>query len=97
MFDRIETAPPDPILGLEEAFKRDPNPAKINLAAGVYKDPAGNTPVLRVVKRAEQQILQDESSKSYLGIAGAPENWRMWRGSAIPACGRSSGGARERR
>ena len=73
MFDRIETAPPDPILGLEEAFKRDPNPGKINLAAGVYKDPAGNTPVLRVVKRAEQQILQDESSKSYLGIAGAPE------------------------
>ncbi len=57
MFDRIETAPPDPILGLEEAFKRDPNPAKINLAAGVYKDPDGNTPVLRSVKCAEQQDL----------------------------------------
>jgi aspartate aminotransferase len=73
MFDRIETALPDPILGLEEAFKRDPNPAKINLAAGVYKDPDGNTPVLRVVKRAEQEILHDETTKSYLGIAGAPE------------------------
>jgi aspartate aminotransferase len=73
MFDRIETAPPDPILGLEEAFKRDPNPAKINLAVGVFKDANGNTPVLRVVKRAEEQILRDETSKSYLGIAGAPE------------------------
>ncbi|RQW79474.1 MAG: aminotransferase class I/II-fold pyridoxal phosphate-dependent enzyme, partial [Geobacter sp.] len=73
MFDRIETAPPDPILGLEEAFKRDPNPAKINLAVGVFKDANGNTPVLRVVKRAEEQILRDENSKSYLGIAGAPE------------------------
>ena len=73
MFDRIETAPPDPILGLEEAFKRDPNPAKINLAVGVYKDANGNTPVLHVVKRAEEQILHDETSKSYLGIAGAPE------------------------
>ena len=44
MFDNIEIAPPDPILGLEEAFKRDPNPAKINLAAGVYRDETGNTP-----------------------------------------------------
>jgi aspartate/tyrosine/aromatic aminotransferase len=73
MFDRIQMAPPDPILGLEEAFKRDPNPAKINLAVGVFKDASGNTPVLRVVKRAEEQILHDETSKSYLGIAGAPE------------------------
>jgi len=73
MFDRVEMAPPDPILGLEEAFKRDPNPAKINLAAGVYKDPDGNTPILGVVKRAEEQILHDETSKSYLGIVGAPE------------------------
>jgi aspartate/tyrosine/aromatic aminotransferase len=73
MFDRIEMAPPDPILGLEEAFRRDPNPAKINLAAGVYKDADGNTPILRVVKRAEEQILQAETSKSYLGIAGAPD------------------------
>ena len=73
MFDRVEMAPPDPILGLEEAFKRDPNPAKINLAAGVYKDAEGATPILHVVKRAEEQILHDETSKSYLGIVGAPE------------------------
>jgi aspartate aminotransferase len=73
MFDRVEMAPPDPILGLEEAFKRDPNLAKINLAAGVYKDAAGATPILHVVKRAEEQILHDETSKSYLGIVGAPE------------------------
>lgn len=73
MFDKVEMAPPDPILGLEEAFKRDPNPAKINLGAGVYKDETGNTPIFRAVKRAEEQILRDEISKSYLGIAGAPE------------------------
>lgn len=73
MFDKIEIAPPDPILGLEEAFKRDPNPAKINLGVGVYKDENGNTPIFRAVKRAEALILQSETSKSYLGIAGAPE------------------------
>ncbi len=73
MFDHIEIAPPDPILGLEEAFKNDPNPAKINLGAGVYRDESGNTPIFRAVKRAEAFILQTETSKSYLGITGAPE------------------------
>jgi aspartate/tyrosine/aromatic aminotransferase len=73
MFETVEMAPPDPILGLEEAFKRDPNPAKINLAAGVYKDASGDTPILRTVRRAEEIIFRHETSKSYLGIAGAPE------------------------
>jgi len=73
MFETLEMAPPDPILGLEEAFKRDPNPAKINLSVGVYKDAQGNTPVFRAVKRAEEMILKDETSKNYLGIDGAPE------------------------
>ncbi|MFB3853550.1 MAG: amino acid aminotransferase [Vicinamibacterales bacterium] len=73
MFDRIEKAPPDPILGLEEAFKSDPNPAKINLGVGVYKDERGITPVFRAVKRAEASILESEFTKTYLGIAGAPE------------------------
>ncbi len=73
MFDHIEVAPPDPILGLEEAFKRDPNPAKINLAAGVYRDETGITPVFRAVKRAEADILETEISKTYLGMAGLPE------------------------
>ena len=73
MFDKIEVAPPDPILGLEEAFKRDPSPAKINLAAGVYRDETGNTPVFRAVKAAEADILESEISKTYLGMAGMPE------------------------
>ena len=73
MFDKLDVAPPDPILGLEEAFRRDPNPAKINLSVGVYKDADGNTPVFQTVKRAEETILQNEASKSYLGIDGSPD------------------------
>lgn len=73
MFDKIEMAPPDPILGLDEAFKSDPNPMKINLGVGVYKDERGNTPIFSAVKRAEAIMLQGETSKSYLGITGAPE------------------------
>jgi aspartate/tyrosine/aromatic aminotransferase len=73
MFERLEMAPPDPILGLEEAFKRDPNPAKINLGVGVYQDDDGRTPIFNSVKRAEEHILRDETSKSYLAIDGTPE------------------------
>lgn len=73
MFDTLDPAPPDPILGLEEAFRRDPNPAKINLSVGVYKDATGNTPVFRAVKRAEEAILRSETTKTYLGIDGSPE------------------------
>ncbi|MEZ4866923.1 MAG: amino acid aminotransferase [Caldilineaceae bacterium] len=73
MFETFTPAPPDAILGLTDAFKKDSNPKKINLGVGVYKDAQGRTPVLDSVKRAEEQILQSEKSKSYLGIEGSPE------------------------
>lgn len=73
MFESLEMAPPDPILGLSEAFRADPNPDKINLTVGVYKDRAGNTPVLSSVKKAERRILDTETSKGYLPIDGLPE------------------------
>ena len=38
MFETIQPAPADPILGLTEAFRADPNPKKINLSVGVYQD-----------------------------------------------------------
>lgn len=72
MFETIEMAPADAILGLTEAFKADPNPKKINLGVGVYKDASGKTPVLRAVKMAEERILSGESTKSYLPIDGSP-------------------------
>jgi aspartate aminotransferase len=73
MFEKLELAPPDPILGLEEAFRRDPNPAKINLSVGVYKDAEGKTPIFQSVKKAEKFLLEKESSKNYLSIPGSAE------------------------
>ncbi|MBI2423974.1 MAG: aspartate/tyrosine/aromatic aminotransferase [Candidatus Hydrogenedentes bacterium] len=73
MFNTLEMAPPDAILGLTEAFKSDPNPQKINLGVGIYKDDAGQTPVLSSVKKAEAKLLDTESTKSYLGIPGSPQ------------------------
>ncbi|MCB0189417.1 MAG: aspartate/tyrosine/aromatic aminotransferase [Caldilineaceae bacterium] len=73
MFEQFTPAPPDAILGLTEAFKKDPNPKKINLGVGVYKDAQGRTSVLASVKEAEARMLQNEATKSYLGIDGSPE------------------------
>ena len=72
MFETIQTAPPDSILGLTDAFKNDPNPQKINLGVGVYKDETGKTPILGSVKQAEEGLLATEESKSYLPIHGLP-------------------------
>ena len=72
MFQSVQPAPPDAILGLTEAFKADPNPNKINLAVGVYKDEQGNTPTLAAVVQAERWLLDNEPTKSYLGIDGSP-------------------------
>lgn len=74
MFETIEKRPPDPILGLSAAYKRDQNPDKIDLGVGVYKDEDGNTPVMAAVKQAEKQLWEMEDSKSYIAQAG-PDNF----------------------
>ncbi|MBJ7554822.1 amino acid aminotransferase [Marinomonas spartinae] len=71
MFEHIQAAPSDPILGLNDAFRNDPNPKKINLGVGVYKDEQGTTPILKSVKQAEERLLNQETSKSYLSIEGS--------------------------
>lgn len=73
MFELIAQAPPDAILGLSEAFAADSHTDKINLAVGVYKDAAGQTPVLRCVKAAEGMLIESEATKTYLGIEGLPD------------------------
>ncbi len=73
MFENIQPAPPDAILGLTEAFRNDPNPNKVNLTVGVYKDATGQTPILNCVKQAEKRLLESASTKSYLGIDGLPQ------------------------
>ena len=72
-FASIATAPPDAILGLTEAFVSDPNPNKMNLSVGVYKDASGQTPILRCVKEAERRLVETESTKGYLPIGGVPD------------------------
>ena len=72
-FDTIEMAPPDPILGLNAAFKADPRSNKVNLSIGTYKTDDLQPFVLAAVKTAEQQILTEGMDKEYLSQDGDPE------------------------
>ncbi|WP_367680327.1 amino acid aminotransferase [Candidatus Fukatsuia anoeciicola] len=70
MFEKITAAPADPILGLAVLFEKDCRDKKINLGIGVYKDENGKTPILSSVKKAEQLLLNNETTKNYLSIDG---------------------------
>lgn len=70
MFERFEPLPTDPILGLSLAYKQDNNPQKVDLGVGVYKDEAGNTPVLASVTAAQSRCHELETTKAYEGPAG---------------------------
>lgn len=73
MFETLQEMPADAILGLIAEHREDPRPNKIDLGVGVYRNTAGETPVLTTVKKAEQRILETQTSKSYLGTAGSPD------------------------
>ncbi|QHS13543.1 amino acid aminotransferase [Shewanella sp. Arc9-LZ] len=70
IFSQVTLAPADPILGLTDAFKADTRSHKVNLGVGIYKDEAGQTPILSSVKKAEAILLETEKTKNYLGIEG---------------------------
>jgi aspartate aminotransferase len=70
MFETLTKAPGDKILALMGEYAADPRPTKIDLGVGVYKDEKGVTPVMSAVRKAEQRILENEKTKTYLGIAG---------------------------
>ena len=69
-FSAVEMAPRDPILGLNEQFAADPNPAKVNLGVGVYYDDQGKLPLLACVQAAEQTMMATPTARGYLPIDG---------------------------
>ena len=73
MFEQVPAAPADPILGLTDEFRNDARSHKINLGVGIYKNDAGDTPILSCVKKAEQILLDTEKTKNYLSIEGNAE------------------------
>ncbi|XP_023011829.1 glutamate oxaloacetate transaminase 2 [Leptinotarsa decemlineata] len=69
----VQMGPPDAILGVTEAFKRDTNPNKINLGVGAYRDDNGKPYVLPSVRKAEDKIKAKGLDKEYAPISGVAE------------------------
>ncbi|MHC9235796.1 amino acid aminotransferase [Pseudooceanicola sp. 502str34] len=72
MFEALKPLPEDKILALMQKYREDPRETKIDLGVGVYKNASGVTPVMRAVKAAEKRIWEEETTKSYTGLAGEP-------------------------
>jgi len=73
LFESLQPASADVILGLIAEHRDDPRPEKIDLGVGVYRNTAGETPILDVVKKAEHRLVGTQTSKAYIGTAGDPE------------------------
>ncbi|MEE4346907.1 MAG: aromatic amino acid transaminase, partial [Paracoccaceae bacterium] len=72
MFSNLKEHPADKILALMQLYKDDPRPTKIDLGVGVYKNAEGVTPVMRAVKAAERKLVEEQTTKAYVGLAGDP-------------------------
>ncbi len=70
VFSSVEMALRDPILGLNEQFAADSNPAKVNLGVGVYYDDNGKLPLLACVQAAEKTMMDKPAARGYLPIDG---------------------------
>jgi len=70
VFKGLQPLPADAILGIMTMFRADQNPRKVDLSVGVYQDDTGNTPVFDCVKRAERALIDEETTKTYVAIAG---------------------------
>ncbi|MDO9601398.1 MAG: amino acid aminotransferase [Rhodocyclaceae bacterium] len=95
LFANVEMAPRDPILGLNEAYNADKNPAKVNLGVGVYFGDDGKIPLLAAVKAAEKARLETQPPRGYQPIEGTPayngavQNLLFGKDSELLAAGRS--------
>lgn len=72
-FEKVEKMPPDAILGLTLAYAADKRAEKVNLGVGAYKTTDLKPLILNTVKKAEQILIEKETSKDYLPIDGSRE------------------------
>jgi len=70
MLERLDQQPPDALLALIKLHDADPRHDKIDLGVGVYRTGQGETPVFGAIKAAEQKLVDEQDSKSYLGPEG---------------------------
>ena len=70
MFHSLLVDQPDPIIVTMQKYHADSRPHKLDLGVGVYKDASGHTPIMKVIKSAEQALWEQETTKSYTSLVG---------------------------
>jgi len=60
----------DPIFAVNDEFRLDTRPDKVNLGIGVYCDEQGRVPVLASVRAAAQALANEHEACSYLPVEG---------------------------
>jgi aromatic-amino-acid transaminase len=66
LFGALERQPADALLQLIGLYRQDTRPHKIDLGVGVYRNDAGETPVMRAIKAAEHRLSDTQATKAYL-------------------------------
>jgi aromatic-amino-acid transaminase len=77
MLESLRPRPIDPLLDIIRQFRTDPRISKVDLGVGVFQDESGRTPILNVVKSAEQLLFETQDTKTYLGAEGDVEFTRL--------------------
>lgn len=67
-------APPDPIIGLNDAYRADTFENKVIVGVGAYRDDLGKPYVLPCVREAEQILQSQGLDHEYSGIVSALAN-----------------------
>mmetsp|Transcript_48606 Transcript_48606/g.113829 ORF Transcript_48606/g.113829 Transcript_48606/m.113829 type:complete len:408 (-) Transcript_48606:99-1322(-) len=73
LFENIQEAPIDPILGTTQLYNADTDERKINLGVGAYRTEEGKPYVLDVIRKAETELLAElgtGNNKEYSTIDG---------------------------
>lgn len=73
MFELLKNQPSDKIMELMALYSEDSRSNKLDLGVGVYKDANGVTPIMKAIKESEKSLLENQISKSYVGLLGSVE------------------------
>ena len=84
LWDEVPLGPPDPILGLTDAYLKDSAPLKLNVGVGAFRDNEGKPYVLPSVRLAEEILLKSNLNHEYAPISGTPHSiLSVWRASLV--------------
>ncbi|HBN73773.1 MAG TPA: aromatic amino acid aminotransferase [Sutterella sp.] len=70
VFENIQAAAPDSILGVTAKYLADPRLEKVNLGVGLYLDEKGKPKVLDVVRQEQKTLIESGLPNTYLPIRG---------------------------